>query len=150
MARSSKSYTILMADDDADDCLLVRDALKETRHDYHLRFVRDGEELSDYLFRRGRYADGKDAPRPDLILLDLKMPKKDGREVLKELKSHPRFRRIPIVALTTSTAEDDVGYSYDMGVNSYLTKPVTFRALVDMMDTLGKYWFELVELPPVD
>jgi len=150
MARPSRSYTILMADDDADDCLLVRDALAATRHDYRLRFVRDGEELSDYLFRRGSYADGKDAPRPDLILLDLKMPKKDGREVLRELKAHPRFRRIPIVALTTSTAEDDVSYSYDVGVNSYLTKPVTFRALVDMMDTLGKYWFELVELPPVE
>jgi len=150
MARPFKPYTILMADDDADDYLLVRDALRQTRHDFQLRFVRDGEELADYLFRRGRYADGQDAPRPDLILLDLKMPKKDGREVLQELKSHPRFRRIPIVALTTSTAEDDVAYSYDVGVNSYLTKPVTFRALVDMMDTLGKYWFELVELPPAE
>jgi len=150
MARPFKPYTILMADDDADDYLLVRDALRQTRHDFQLRFVRDGEELIDYLFGRGRYADGQDAPRPDLILLDLKMPKKDGREVLQELKSHPRFRRIPIVALTTSTAEDDVAYSYDVGVNSYLTKPVTFRALVDMMDTLGKYWFELVELPPAE
>jgi len=150
MARPFKPYTILMADDDADDYLLVRDALRQTRHDFQLRFVRDGEELADYLFRRGRYADGQDAPRPDLILLDLKMPKKDGREVLQELKSHPRFRRIPIVALTTSMAEDDVAYSYDVGVNSYLTKPVTFRALVDMMDTLGKYWFELVELPPAE
>ncbi len=148
MAKPGKPYTILMAEDDAEDCLLVREALKETRRDHDLRIVRDGEELSDYLARRGRYANGQDAPWPDLILLDLKMPKKDGREVLKELKSDPRFRRIPVVALTTSTAADDVGFSYDTGVNSYITKPATFRGLVEMMETLSKYWFELVELPP--
>ena len=140
--------TILMADDDADDRLLVRDALGETGRPYDLRFVRDGEELTDYLYRRGKYANGRDAPRPDLILLDLKMPKKDGREALAELKSDPLLRRIPVVALTTSTADDDIGYSYDHGVNSYVTKPATFRGLVEMMDTLGKYWFELVQLPP--
>ncbi len=143
-------FTILMADDDADDCLLVSDALRETGHKHQLRFVRDGEELADYLLRRGKYANGQDAPFPDLILLDLKMPKKDGREVLHELKSDPRLRRIPVVALTTSTAEDDVRQSYDVGVNSYVTKPVTFRDLVDMMNTLIKYWFELVVLPPME
>lgn len=148
MAKSSKSYVILMADDDADDYLLVRDALREAGREHDLRFVRNGEELADYLHRRGEYSNGRDAPRPDLILLDLKMPKKDGREVLQELKSDPQFKRIPVVALTTSTAEDDVGFSYDVGANSYVTKPVSFRALVDVMNTLSKYWFELVELPP--
>ena len=150
MPKRSKPFIILMADDDVEDCLLIRDALKEAGQSHDLRFVRDGEELYDYLYRRGEYADGRDAPRPDLILLDLKMPKKDGREVLQEIKSDPRFKRIPVVALTTSTAADDVSFSYEVGVNSYLTKPATFRALVDMMDTLSKYWFEWAELPPTE
>ena len=115
-----------------------------------LRFVRDGEELFDYLRHSGEYVDGDDAPLPDLILLDLKMPKKDGREVLQEIKSDPRFKRIPVVALTTSTAADDVGFSYEAGVNSYVTKPATFRELVDLMNTLSRYWFELAELPPIE
>jgi len=144
----ARTYTILMADDDADDCLLVRDALRETGRGYDLRFVRDGEEISDYLHRRGAYTNGSDAPRPDLILLDLKMPRRGGLEVLGDLKTDPGLRHIPVVALTTSTAEDDIDFSYEMGVNSYITKPTTFRALVEMMDTLSRYWFDLVELPP--
>lgn len=150
MPKRPKPFTILMADDDVEDCLLVRDALKEAGQSHDLRFVRNGEELYDYLHRRGEYADGRDAPRPDLILLDLKMPRKDGREVLQEIKSDPRFKRIPVVALTTSTAADDVSFSYEVGVNSYVTKPATFRALVDMMDTLSKYWFQWAELPPME
>lgn len=150
MAKRSKPYTILMAEDDPDDCLLVEDALRETGHTHDLRIVRDGEELGDYLHRRGKYTNGKDAPRPDLILLDLKMPKRDGCEVIGQLKSDPQFKRIPVVALTTSMAADDIRVSYDMGVNSYVTKPVTFRGLVDMMDILSKYWFEMVELPPME
>lgn len=137
-----------MADDDAEDCLLVRDALQQTGHAVELRFVRDGDELFDYLSRQGEYAGARAAPRPDLILLDLKMPRMDGGAVLRRLKSHNRFRRIPVIALTTSTARSDIGFSYDAGVNSYLTKPVTFRALVDMMDRLVGYWLDLVELPP--
>jgi CheY-like chemotaxis protein len=148
MENPGRPYTILMADDDAEDCALVRDALGEVRLDHDLRFVRDGEELFDYLCCRGAYADGRKAPRPDLILLDLKMPKMDGREVLRAMKADHRFRRIPVVALTTSTAEDDIDFCYDTGVNSYVTKPVTFRALVDIMTVLSKYWFEVVELPP--
>lgn len=150
MAKYPKRHTILMADDDVEDCLLIRDALTEAGRSCELRFVRDGEELFDYLQHNGEYADGRDVPRPDLILLDLKMPKKDGREVLQQIKSDPRFKRIPVVALTTSTAADDVGYSYEVGVNSYVTKPTTFRELVDLMGTLSKYWFELAELPPVE
>lgn len=150
MVKRSEPYTILMADDDADDCLLVQDALREVCESHRVRFVRDGEELWDYLRLRGEFIDGRDAPRPDLILIDLKMPKKDGREVIRELKSNPQFRRIPVVALTTSTAADDVESSYDLGVNSYMTKPATFRELVDMMHVISKYWFELAELPPAD
>jgi CheY-like chemotaxis protein len=148
MANCDKPFTILMADDDADDCMLVRDALDEVSEGHDLRFVHDGEELFDYLHGRGQYTGDPKPPRPDLILLDLKMPKKDGREVLREIKADPDFQKIPVVALTTSTAVDDVTFSYKMGVNSYVTKPATFRGLVDVMSALRKYWFEIVELPP--
>jgi CheY-like chemotaxis protein len=140
--------TILMADDDAEDCLLVRDAMGEAGWRCDLRFVRDGEELFDYLRQTGEFAGSQAGPRPDLILMDLRMPRKDGREALRELKADPHFRQIPVVALTTSTASDDVAYCYDAGVNAYITKPATFRALVEVLRALGKYWLEVVELPP--
>jgi CheY-like chemotaxis protein len=143
----NKSITILMADDDQDDCLLVSKALKASRLANDLRFVEDGEELIDYLFHRGKYTDEQDAPRPGLILLDLNMPRKDGREALKEIKSNAELREIPIVVLTTSKAEEDILRSYNLGANSYVTKPVTFEGLCDVMRSLGKYWFEIVELP---
>jgi CheY-like chemotaxis protein len=146
-ADPSQRRTILMADDDAEDCLLVRDALREAGRDCDLRFVRDGEELFDYLHGRGEFAGSQKAPRPDLILLDLKMPCKDGRETLRELKADPRFRQIPVIAFTTSTASDDVEYSYGAGVNAYITKPASFRELVEVFDLLGKYWLDVVELP---
>jgi CheY-like chemotaxis protein len=145
-----KPITILMADDDPDDCLLAEEALEESRLANDLRFVENGEELLDYLYQRGKYSNPVEAPRPGLILLDLNMPKKDGREALRELKAEPRFRQIPVVILTTSKAEEDIFRTYDLGASSFITKPVTFEALVDMMRTLGKYWFEIVELPPVD
>ncbi len=138
---------ILMADDDADDRMLTRDALEESRVLNELRFVEDGEELMEYLTRKGKYADVKDSPRPGLILLDLNMPKKDGREALKEIKSDPNLRRIPVVIMTTSKAEEDVFRSYDFGASSFITKPVTFDRLVELMRTLGEYWVEFVELP---
>jgi CheY-like chemotaxis protein len=147
MGKAARSYTILMADDDAEDCLLVQDALREIDHCHDLRFVRDGEELLDYLWRRGAYQTARQAPRPDLVLLDLKMPKKDGRETLRDLKADPRLQTIPIVVLTTSTARDDIDFCYRLGVNSYITKPSTFRGLVDLLASLLKYWFELVKLP---
>ena len=112
--------------------------------------MEDGEELLEYLQRRGRYADLKDAPLPGLILLDLNMPRKDGREALKEIKADANLRRIPIVVLTTSKAEEDILRTYDLGVNSYITKPVTFKSLVELIKLLGRYWFEVVELPPDD
>jgi CheY-like chemotaxis protein len=148
MSQPVQRRTILMADDDAEDCLLVRDALRETGRPCELRFVRDGEELFDYLCHTGEYEDAASAPWPDLILLDLKMPRKDGRETLRELKTDARFRHIPVVALTTSTAGDDVEFSYDVGVNAYVTKPTSFREWITIIDVFSKYWFEVVELPP--
>jgi CheY-like chemotaxis protein len=140
--------TILMADDDADDRRLTQEAFEEGRLINDVRFVENGEQLLDYLRRQGPYAPPADAPRPGLILLDLNMPRKDGRTVLKELKTDPELRQIPVVVLTTSKADEDIYKSYDLGVNSYIVKPVTFEALVDILQTLEKYWFEIVELPP--
>ena len=140
--------TILMADDDQDDRMLTKDALQEAPLANDLRFVEDGEELMDYLHRRGKYAEPGSSPRPGLILLDLNMPKKDGREALKEIKAAADLRRIPIVVLTTSKADEDIYQTYDLGVSSFVTKPVSFDSLVDIMKTLAKYWFEIVELPP--
>jgi CheY-like chemotaxis protein len=137
-----------MADDDADDRMLAKEAWEESLLANPLHFVHDGEELMDYLQRRGKYASLTDAPRPGVILLDLNMPRKDGREALREIKTDPHLRQIPIVVLTTSKAEEDIYRSYDLGVSSFITKPVTFEALVEVMRTLGRYWFEIVELPP--
>lgn len=142
----SDSITILMADDDADDRMLAEDAMRENRLGNMFRCVEDGQELMDYLTRRGKYAT-QDAPRPGLILLDLNMPKKDGRQALQEIKSDPELRRIPVVILTTSKTEEDVLRSYDLGANSFITKPVTFDGLVNIVRSLGNYWFNIVELP---
>ena len=147
MKHNNKSMTILLADDDPDDRMLTRDAFEESRLRNNLEMVEDGEELMDYLNHRGRYEGNSSKARPGLILLDLNMPRKDGREALKEIKSNPELRRIPIVVLTTSKAEEDIVRTYDLGVNSFVVKPVTFEALVDVLKTIGKYWFEIVELP---
>jgi CheY-like chemotaxis protein len=147
MNRSKTPRVILFADDDPDDRMLVRDAFEEGRLDCDLRCVEDGEELIDYLCRRGKYASAREAPRPALILLDLNMPRKDGREVIREIKADPAVRQIPIIVLTTTQAEEDIRRAYDLGVNSLIVKPVLFEALVDVVSTLGKYWFETVELP---
>jgi CheY-like chemotaxis protein len=148
MDAEHKPITILLADDDEDDRLLAEDALEESRLANTLKFVEDGEELMDYLHQRGEWAEPGAAPRPGLILLDLNMPRKDGRQALKEIKGDPELRNIPVVILTTSKAEEDILRSYDLGVNSFITKPVTFDGLVDIMRLLGRYWFEIVELPP--
>jgi len=136
-----------MADDDADDRLLTQEALLESRLPTTMHFVEDGEELLDYLYRRRLYAPPNVPPLPSLILLDLNMPKVDGREALKTIKTDPNLRHIPIVVLTTSTAKDDVLHAYTTGASSFISKPVTFEGLVDVMRTLGKYWFETVKLP---
>ena len=136
-----------MADDDEDDRLLTLDALKESRVLNNLYCVEDGVELLEYLRREGKYADPKDSPRPSLILLDLNMPRKDGREALQEIKADPSLRGIPVVILTTSKEEEDMLKGYDLGCASYITKPVNFEGLVDLMRALGRYWIEFVELP---
>jgi CheY-like chemotaxis protein len=140
--------TLLLADDDPDDRLLVADALEESDWAADLRSVEDGEELMDYLRRRGKYADRDEWPLPSLILLDLQMPRKTGHQALKEIKDDPQLLRIPVVILTTSRAQEDVARSYDLGVNSFISKPASFAALVDTMENLARYWFELVTLPP--
>lgn len=147
MSRIAKPITILYADDDAEDRMLVKDAWAENRLANELHFVEDGEELMDYLRRRGQYANLADQPLPGMILLDLNMPRKDGREALQEIKADPKLRSIPVVVLTTSKAEEDILRAYDLGVNSFILKPVTFQSLVDLTLTLSKYWFEVVELP---
>jgi CheY-like chemotaxis protein len=141
----SSAITILIADDDEDDRLMTRDALRDARLHNDLRFVIDGVDLMDYLHRRNGYGD---APRPGLILLDLNMPRKDGREALAEIKQHPDFKQIPVIVLTTSKAEEDLVRTYDLGVNSFITKPVTFMGLVEVMKVFTRYWLEIVDLPP--
>lgn len=147
MNKDAKSITILMADDDEDDRLMAEEALKEAKLLNPVKFVKDGEELLDYLYQRGEYSNGSSAPRPGLILLDLNMPRKDGREALREIKADPELKQIPIVVLTTSVAEEDIYRTYDLGVNSYITKPVAFEGLVDVMKHLANYWFNIVKLP---
>ncbi|MBI5098874.1 MAG: response regulator [Nitrospirae bacterium] len=136
-----------MADDDEDDRLMAEEALKEAKLLNPVRFVKDGEELLDYLYQRGEYSNGNSAPRPGLILLDLNMPRKDGREALMEIKQDPELKQIPIVVLTTSVSEEDIYRTYDLGVNSYITKPVAFEGLVEVMKNLANYWFNIVKLP---
>jgi len=148
MSKPSKPITILMADDDPDDRALTAEAFAESHLTNDLRFVEDGEELLDYLNRRGKFTDPATSPWPGIILLDLNMPRMDGREALRALKADSRFRGIRVVIMTTSKAEEDVIKSYDLSAASYITKPVTFDRLVEVVKALGKYWLEIVELPP--
>ena len=147
MNPSRQPITILVADDDPDDRLMTQEAFVECRLGNPLQFVTDGQELMDYLERRGEFADEQRFPMPGLILLDLNMPRRDGREALREIKANPALRGIPVVVLTTSKAEEDVVRSYRDGVNSFITKPVTFSALIEVVQALGKYWLEVVDLP---
>ena len=143
----SHPILVLIADDDPEDRMLIEDAFEESRLANTLEFVVDGEDLLDYLHRRNGYSDPSSSPRPGLILLDLNMPRKDGREALKEIKSDPDLRKIPVVVMTTSSNEEDIACTYDLGANAFVTKPVTFEGLVDVVKTLAKYWFQIVELP---
>lgn len=145
--KQKKQVPILVADDDMDDCQMIRDALQESHVLNDVHFVHDGEELLSYLNHKEKYEDEKKYPLPGLILLDLNMPKKDGREALKEIKNNPELRQIPVVVLTTSQAEEDIYRTYNLGVNSFITKPVVFTSLVEVMTGLGRYWFQIVELP---
>lgn len=147
---SRAPITILHAEDDPDDRMLTADALRESRLVNRLEVVQDGTELMAYLRRDGRWSDPASSPRPAIILMDLNMPKMDGREALAAIKADPRFASIPVVILTTSRAEADVVRSYEIGANSYIAKPVTFEGLVQIMANLGRYWFEIVQLPEAE
>jgi two-component system response regulator len=138
---------ILIADDDEDDLLLIADAFEEARLTNPIDFVKDGEELMHYLRKEGQYADTDDIPLPGIILLDLNMPKKDGRTALKEIREDPKLHKIPIIVLTTSKSKEDILKTYDLGVNSFITKPVTFDRLVEVVRVLRKYWIEIVAIP---
>lgn len=144
LSKEFKPVTIVMADDDEDDRLLARDAFGECGIEVDLRCVEDGEELLEFLLRRGAHVD---APTPALILLDLNMPRKDGREALAAIKENPALRRIPVVVLTTSKAEEDVARTYELGVSSFISKPVSYESLVELLRTITHYWFETVRLP---
>lgn len=143
---SKKPIVILMADDDPDDRLLTQEAFKEAHLANELHFVEDGIQLLDYLYQRRNYSDPRKSPRPGLILLDLNMPRMDGREALKEIKKDPELRRIPVVILTTSKSEEDIFKTYDLGASSFISKPVTFERLVEIVRLIEAYWFEIVLL----
>jgi len=149
LSSDSSVRAILLADDDPDDREMTRKALARNNLADELYAVGDGEELLDFLHHRGRYAPPALSPTPGLILLDLNMPKKDGCEVLAEIKADPVLRRIPVVVMTTSHAERDISRAYDLGSSSFISKPVTLAALVDVTKVLGEYWFQVVRLPEV-
>jgi CheY-like chemotaxis protein len=148
MSELGQPITILLADDDEDDRLMTRDALREARLHNDLRTVVDGVELLEYLRNEGAYAQAESAPWPGLLLLDLNMPRMDGREALREIKDDAKLRMLPVVVLTTSKAEEDIVRTYELGVNSFISKPVTFMGLVDVMKAFSRYWLEIVDLPP--
>lgn len=148
MTDQNRTLAIVMAEDDPDDRLLTQQAMQEGHLLNRLDCVQDGVELMEYLRHEGRHAD-RYSGSPGIILLDLNMPRMDGREALKEIKSDPSLRHIPVIVLTTSQAEEDIFRSYDMGASSFITKPVTFEGLVEVMKTMKRYWFEILELPPV-
>lgn len=144
----SNPISILIADDDPDDRMMMAEAFAENRIANHIDFVEDGEELMNFLSCKGKFDDRCPDHLPGLILLDLNMPKKDGREALKELKAHQHLCRIPIVVLTTSRAEEDIVKTYGLGVSSFVTKPLTFEGLVDAVAVICQYWIQIVALPP--
>jgi CheY-like chemotaxis protein len=148
MIRTSLPIRILVAEDDADDRLMIKDAFDESRLGNPVDFVEDGVQLMNYLQREGEFAHMSNQPYPGFILLDLNMPRKDGRTALREIKASQVLQRIPIVILTTSKAEEDIVRTYDLGVNSFICKPVTFDSLVEIVKTVGRYWIEIVALPP--
>ena len=148
MARSSVPVRIVVADDDADDRMMIKDAFEASKLANEVDFVEDGVLLLEYLRREGKWAKLVDEPYPGFILLDLNMPRKDGRTVLKEIRNDPILHRIPIVILTTSKAEEDIIKTYNLGVNSFICKPVSFEKLVEIVKTVGHYWIEIVQLPP--
>ncbi len=147
MCTATKSAVILLADDDEDDVVLVRDSFQRSKLSNDLRVVEDGVELMNYLRRRGAFADPEQSPRPDIILLDLNMPRMDGREALKEIKNDQMLKDIPVIILTTSQTHADISRSYQDGANCFITKPVTFQSMCEVVSKFGEYWFQIVRLP---
>ena len=143
-----RPMSILIADDDPDDRMMIQEAFTENRIANEISFVEDGEQLMAYLHRKGAFAELKDRPYPGIILLDLNMPKKDGLEALHELKADPELCRIPVIVLTTSQAEEDIVHTYGLGVSSFITKPVSYDGLVDAVRVICQYWIQIVALPP--
>lgn len=150
MDNENRLFTILMVDDDPDDRLLFKEACEEVRLRNPLEFLENGEQLVDFLKRRGSYASRESDPYPGIILLDLNMPLKDGREALEEIKADPDLRHIPIIVLTTSKDEDDILSSYGLGASSYIVKPISLDRLMRVVNSIGEYWVEIVEVPSVD
>ena len=146
--KRKKKTVLLMADDDEDDCLLMNEAVREIFKSEHFFCLRDGQELMDYLLRRGVYLDIKKFPPPDLIFLDLNMPKKDGFETLKEIKEHPELKAIPVLIFSTAKEQEQIEVCYKLGANSYITKPMSFENLVKTVRCLSEYWFDIAKLPP--
>ncbi|WP_223834080.1 response regulator [Spirosoma profusum] len=146
MHRKSTVMTILIADDDADDRLFMERALRQSGYTHTIQFVEDGEELMEYLRHTGRYTK-ETAPWPNLLVLDLNMPRKNGFQALKEIKDDMELRRLPVVVMTTSSADEDVLKTYHLGVNSFVTKPFNFNRLVEMVIALKTYWLDTVKLP---
>ena len=147
MNMDKTAINILIADDDPDDRLMIKEALEEVRLNNQIDFVEDGVELMDFLARRGKFEDRKDEALPGMLLLDLNMPRKDGREALREIRADPNLRRIPVIVLTTSAAEEDILRTYDLGASSFITKPVSFDRLIKTMETMTEYWLQIVSLP---
>lgn len=147
MEKARKLFPILIAEDDPDDRLIIKDAFEEAGVRQVIHYVEDGQELMDYLCLRGKYSWPSHALRPGIILLDLNMPKKNGQEALREIKSDPNLKRIPVVVMTTSKRVEDIGLLYDLGANSYIQKPTDFASFVMIVKTVSRYWFEIVELP---
>jgi len=146
-SKMTQSKTVLMADDDPDDCLLTQDAWEEYGASHTLRFIRDGAELLDYLYHRGKFSDTEDYPLPGMILLDLNMPRKNGHQALKEIRDHDAFRHIPVVVMTSSIEDNDTRHTYALGANACMTKPHSAQGYHAVVGALSQYWSNIVELP---
>lgn len=146
MTDQNQSITVLTAEDDPDDRVIIEEAFQESGQDNNLFFVQDGLELLQYLRKQGSYSAPTFTPRPDLILLDLNMPRMDGRQALAEIKADPDLRSIPVVVLTISITQEDILHTYDLGGAGFIIKPETFEGMVEVVNVLSQYWFEVVEL----
>jgi len=146
MNEQNKFFNILIAEDDSDDTVLVQSAFQEFDSAYNLFSVQDGVELLEYLRNQQRYLDSTSAPRPDLILLDLNMPRMDGRQALAEIKADPYLRSIPVVVLSNSDLREDILRTYDLGGAGFIVKPQTFEDMLEVVKVINQYWFEVVQL----